>query len=133
MTGFKLIFVYIRTLIFFAFWILHFRFLVLLSEASKMSTLPPALRHHQSLLSVMYEFFDVEYLTDVSITSSEGSILNAHRKILAQVSPVVRKFVSSTPVDQRMNISLPVSTTPCFQFLIYQNRGHVEEQVESSF
>jgi hypothetical protein len=78
------------------------------------SLLPPALRHHQSLLSVMYEFFDVEHLTDVSITSSEGTTLNAHRKILAQVSPVVRKFVSSTPVDQRMNISLPVSALTSF-------------------
>ena len=73
------------------------------------STLPAALRHHQSLLSVMSEFFDVECLTDVSLTSADGATLNAHRKILAQVSPIIRKFASSMPHDQRMNISLPVN------------------------
>ena len=70
---------------------------------------PSALRHHQSLLSVMSEFVDAEFLTDVTLKSADGTELNAHRKILAQVSPIIRKFAATMPHDQRMNISLPVS------------------------
>jgi hypothetical protein len=70
---------------------------------------PSTLRHHQSLLAVMAEFVDVEFLTDVTLTSSEGTELNAHRKILAQVSPIIRKFAAIMPHDQRINICLPVT------------------------
>jgi hypothetical protein len=70
--------------------------------------LPSTVRHHQSLLSVMSEFVNVEYLTDVTLKSAEGTELNAHRKILAQVSPIIRKFAATMPHDQRINISLPV-------------------------
>ena len=69
---------------------------------------PSTLRHHQSLLAVMAEFVDVEFLTDVTLTSAEGTELNAHRKILAQVSPIIRKFAAIMPHDQRINICLPV-------------------------
>ena len=77
---------------------------------------PSALRHHQSLLSVMSEFVDAEFLTDVTLKSADGTELNAHRKILAQVSPIIRKFAATMPHDQRMNISLPVS---CFKILFF--------------
>jgi hypothetical protein len=56
----------------------------------------------------MSEFVNVEYLTDVTLKSAEGTELNAHRKILAQVSPIIRKFAATMPHDQRINISLPV-------------------------
>jgi hypothetical protein len=86
--------------------------------------LPSTVRHHQSLLSVMSEFVNVEYLTDVTLKSAEGTELNAHRKILAQVSPIIRKFAATMPHDQRINISLPVRLLfKLFERLTLSNLG----------
>jgi hypothetical protein len=70
---------------------------------------PSTLRHHQSLLAVMAEFVDVEFLTDVTLTSAEGTELYAHRKILAKVSPIIRRLAGKIPQYQRINICLPVT------------------------
>ena len=68
-------------------------------------------KHHQSVLTEMIKFFELENLTDVSLECRDG-VVCAHRKILCQVSPLVRKLSSSSTFTSgviRMHLIFPVN------------------------
>ena len=61
--------------------------------------------HHAYVLQEMTDLLNAESLTDVTFHCSGGSRLHAHRKILASVSPLIRKLAT---VQQRHHIIINV-------------------------
>lgn len=94
---------------------------------------PSSLKHHESVLKVMLEFIHSEHLTDVTFTCSDGQEINTHRKILAQISPLVRKQVSMLPSDQRVTIILPDVTSEtviAFLSVLYVGEAKVSQMID---
>jgi hypothetical protein len=58
--------------------------------------------HHKNVLSEMFKFIDAESLTDVTFVCRGGKNVYAHRKVLAQISPLLRKVISIRPKEERV-------------------------------
>ena len=48
--------------------------------------------HHQSLLQSLSDLVATEYLTDMTFRCAGGQQIHAHQKVVAFISPVVRKL-----------------------------------------
>ena len=65
--------------------------------------------HHKAVLSEMYKFvFESQSLTDVSFVCQNGTLVYAHRKVLVEISPLLRKIANSRPKEDRLYISTNV-------------------------
>ena len=65
--------------------------------------------HHKNVLSEMLKFLKFEHLTDVTFLCSESKPVFAHRKVLVQISPLLKKVVNSRPKEERLNVVVDVS------------------------
>jgi len=52
----------------------------------------------------MLKFFKQEHLTDVTFLCNDSKPVHAHRKVLVQISPLLRKIVNSRPKEERLMI-----------------------------
>ena len=64
--------------------------------------------HHKHVLSEMFKFVQAEALTDVTFVCSQSKPVYAHRKVLEQMSTLVRKIANTRPRDERLVIVLDV-------------------------
>ena len=57
----------------------------------------------------LLKFFKQEHLTDVTFLCNDSKPVHAHRKVLVQISPLLRKIVNSRPKEERLMIVVDVS------------------------
>ena len=60
--------------------------------------------HHKHVLSEMFKFVHLECLTDLTFICQNGSSVHAHRKVLTDMSPLLRKIANSRPKEDRLVI-----------------------------
>ena len=65
--------------------------------------------HHKNVLSEMFKFVQQEYLTDVTFICEKGHTLHAHRKVLVQMSSLLKKIANGRPKEERLSIVIDVS------------------------
>ena len=66
--------------------------------------------HHKNVLSEMFKFVQQENLTDVTFICQEGHLLHAHRKVLVQMSSLLKRITNARPKEDRLSIVIDVST-----------------------
>ena len=64
--------------------------------------------HHKAVLSEMFKFVESQCLTDVSFVCQNGTLVYAPRKVLVEISPLLRKIANSRPKEDRLFISTNV-------------------------
>lgn len=66
--------------------------------------------HHKNVLSNLFEFIHLEHLTDTTFLCQNAQPVHAHRKVLVQISPILRKIAHSRPKEERLVIVIDVSS-----------------------
>jgi len=87
--------------------------------------------HHKHVLSEMFKFVHLECLTDLTFICQNGSSVHAHRKVLTDMSPLLRKIANSRPKEDRLFIitdDIPKEVLVNFLCLTY--KGEVKNLSE---
>jgi len=89
--------------------------------------------HHKAVLSEMFKFVESQCLTDVSFVCQNGTLVYAHRKVLVEISPLLRKIANSRPKEDRLFIStndIPKEVLVNFLSLTYKGEVKHLSEVE---
>jgi len=87
--------------------------------------------HHKAVLSEMFKFVESQCLTDVSFVCQNGTLVYAHRKVLVEISPLLRKIANSRPKEDRLYISTnDIPKEVLINFLSLAYKGEVKHLSE---